>query len=194
MGLVIALGGLGIGYGLWTDLLEVNGTVETGTVDATFTVASALEWPEEEGKTVGSCSASIVEQEVTEPVPAGSGSTEQSLGTDKVEISILNGYPGYGCDVTVVVTNSGTIPIKIDQVEFDNIDNLDGKVDISLSDGCWDDGLQLHAGETTAQIAGECKVRLEVLQAANEGLTGDNAYTFQGTFFADQWNEYTAGN
>jgi hypothetical protein len=92
------------------------------------------------------------------------------------------------------VQNTGSIPIKLDAIEFTNVTDPGNAVTISRSDGCWADGLQLHAGETTASVSGECKVSLVVNQTAEEGQTGANAYSFVGTFFADQWNEYNAGN
>lgn len=194
MALVIALGGLGVAYGLWTDLLEINGTVSTGTVDVTFDAVSAAdnETGVGESKEVGTCDAKIVAQEITEPVPTGSGSLDETNGTDKVEITIANAYPGYICDVTLSVKNVGTIPVKLDAIQMENVTATTpaGAVTITRSDGCWTDGLQLHKDETTAAVKGECKVRLEVNQSASE----DTEYTFVGQFFADQWNEYTTGN
>jgi hypothetical protein len=197
MGLVIALGGLGIGYGLWTDLLEVNGTVETGTVDARMWVGDVTEKPEFEDKDVGSCTANEVAQEVAEPAPAGgaSGSTDQSSTADKVEITISGAYPGYECDVEIAVQNIGTIPIKVDKVLLTNVTDISpaGEVSVALNDSCWTDGFQLHANERTDTVEGgfpDCAVHIVVNQTATEGAT----YTFVGTFFADQWNEYTAGN
>jgi hypothetical protein len=216
MGLVIALGGLGIGYGLWTDLLEVSGTVSTGMVDAKLTKGEVDQGTvteteavydndgvdddvELEGKDIAECTATLGSQ--TDPAVPGSGSTDQDATADKLTVTITEGYPSFSCFIEIDVANIGTIPIKIDAIEITNDDPTAIEVDVlhvatdgSLADGCWADGLQLEADEDTedSTIFGVCVIRVHVLQTAEEGQSG--TYTFSAEIWADQWNEYTAGN
>jgi hypothetical protein len=219
MGLVIALGGLGIGYGLWTDLLEVSGTVETGFVDAKLTkgeVDQGTVTEEEavynndnvdddvelEGKDIAECVATLGSQ----TDPALGSNVDEDATNDKLTVTITNGYPSFSCFVEVDVQNIGTIPIKIDALTITNNNPTQIEVDVVHPDatgelvaGCWDDGLQLEPGATPATgedtedatVFGVCVIRVHVLQAAAESQTGANAYSFSASISADQWNEYT---
>jgi hypothetical protein len=101
--LLLGLAGVGVGYGLWSKSLLILGTVDTGWVDARWTLATCSEfypWPvgghagEVEGKDVGSTSAEI-------------DAEDPSI----LHITVTNGYPSYAVDCQVHFTNSGTIPV-----------------------------------------------------------------------------------
>jgi hypothetical protein len=101
--LVCAVAALGVGYALWSKSLLILGTVDTGRVDARWTLATCTEfypWPvggnsgEVEGKDVGWTTTQIDPQD-----PA------------VLHVTINNGYPSYAVDCQVHFTNSGTIPV-----------------------------------------------------------------------------------
>jgi len=93
--LLIALMVAGISYAMWDKTLFIDGTVNTGEVNAAFIAYSCVETPEAEGKDVGSCS--VVE-----------GIDDQHL-----VVTIDNGYPCYTCTVYFTIGNTGTIPVKV---------------------------------------------------------------------------------
>lgn len=84
--LLIALSTLGLAYGAWTDTLNINGTVKTGTLEVQFT---NLWWSD------NNCTYAL------DP-------TNHTL-----TISAVNAYPGFWCEGSVEIKNTGTIPVKI---------------------------------------------------------------------------------
>jgi hypothetical protein len=103
--LVLALAVLGVGYGLWSKTLMIQGTIETGRVDARWTMANCSEfypWPgggnpgEFEGKDVGRTTATI-----------------DANDDQIVHVTIHNGYPSYAVDCELHFINDGTIPVIV---------------------------------------------------------------------------------
>jgi hypothetical protein len=103
--LLIALAALGVGYGLWSKLLLIHGTIETGRVDARWTLVTCAEfhpWPEGgiagefEGKDVGKTTAWI-----------------DTIDDQIIHVLIDNAYPSYAVDCEVHFQNDGTIPVII---------------------------------------------------------------------------------
>jgi len=103
LALVLALGALGVGFAMWDKTLYIDGTVNTGEVNAIFTTASCTEDPEVEGKDVGSCSLT-------------------GIGEQTLNITVTNGYPCYGVTVNFTIDNVGTIPVKIQSFKVTNPD------------------------------------------------------------------------
>ncbi|HJX61037.1 MAG TPA: hypothetical protein VJ578_00580 [Dehalococcoidia bacterium] len=105
LGLVLALATLGVAYGLWSKVLTVEGTVNTGDLDAEWELAGCFElngWPgpfspgEYLGKDVGSVEA------VIDPTDA-----------QILHFTVNSGYPSYVADCEVEYQNSGTIPVNV---------------------------------------------------------------------------------
>jgi len=84
--LLIALASLGLAYGYWTDNLQINGTVESGELEVEFT---NLWWSDT------NCTYEF-------------DSTNHTL-----TITADNAYPGFWCEGSVQVKNTGSIPVKI---------------------------------------------------------------------------------
>jgi hypothetical protein len=181
--LILALATLGIGYGLWSKTLIIEGTVNTGKVDAEFSYNEVDEgvWrpfnqnnqdddEEYEGKDVAECTMEV----------AG----------DKLTITITKGYPSFHCWAEFDVHNTGTIPIKLHLPEFKDVPpwltlNLD---DSSIPYGCYHDTYfnpvgvhpQLHPSDRVF-----CVIFMHIEQSAPQDATA----TFTGSIFAHQWNE-----
>ena len=86
--LLIALATLGLAYGSWTDQLNINGTVGTGTFDVRMdSLYMDFAAP--------GCDAAI----------SADGKT--------LTVTIANAYPGYSCAGGVSIKNVGTVPAKI---------------------------------------------------------------------------------
>ena len=94
--LVFVLGTLGVGYAMWDKTLFINGTVNTGEVDAYFTTATCDDIGIDPGydKDVGSCTVTGAE-------------------TQTLTITINNGYPCYTATIDFTIDNIGTIPVKV---------------------------------------------------------------------------------
>ena len=89
--LLVALGAMGGSYGLWSEILEISGTVETGTYGANITYCGG-------GTPSAIISCSRVDSD--------------TLGVTVEDTAEL--YTDYYC--TFDIKNSGTIPLKIQSI------------------------------------------------------------------------------
>jgi len=160
LALVLALGLLGVGFALWDKTLYINGTVNTGEVDAEFTNVSCMEDVEVELKDVGQCEALL-------------GADLQSL-----DITITNGYPCYGCTVYFDITNTGTVPVKVNAMTITNPDPAAVAVTWTLDLAVGD---QIDAGDSAS---GDIYIHVE------QGAAELAQYTFTAEIWLVQWNEY----
>lgn len=182
--LVCAAAALGVGYGLWSKSLLILGTVDTGKVDARWTLATCSEffpWPaggnagEVEGKDVGWTTTQI-----------------DPIDPQILHVTIHNGYPSYAVDCQVHFTNSGTIPVFMRGTTLtpvsDNLTNctLTGnqsktlacdQLTVKFVDNI---GAQFDPGD---ELASSLVVHVE--QPADELAT----YTFSVGVCMAQWNE-----
>jgi hypothetical protein len=182
--LVLALAAMSTAYGLWSKTLIIEGTVNTGKVDAKWTLVTCTEfypWPdggftgEFEGKDVGWTTAVI-----------------DSVDDQIMHVTVHNGYPSYAVDCQVHFENDGTIPVIVrgttivpvsgnltnctltgfnsktlecDQLTVVFVDNL---------------STQLHPGDRAAS-----SLTLHVEQPADQ----DSTYKFDVLVCMAQWNE-----
>src|SRR6185369_8993289 len=86
--LLIALSTLGLAYGAWSDTLNINGNVSTGTFDV------RMDYLYTDYEQVG-CN----------PALSADGKT--------LTVTITNAYPGFHCGGGVSIKNLGTVPAKI---------------------------------------------------------------------------------
>lgn len=195
MVLIIALVALGVGYGLWAQVLTISGTVHTGEVNAQFSIEEidqvdaglvhddgVNEHNEIEGKNVGECKAWLED-----------GLPNKGVQTLKMEI--FNGYPSFSCFVNFNVENIGTIPIKVHQPKIVSVSpglRVEFLTGVLGSEGCYYDEVngsavppvdphpQLHPGEMKF-----CTIWVHVEQSAEQNAT----LGFEATIFLHQWNE-----
>jgi hypothetical protein len=140
--LILALATLGVGYGLWAKLLLINGTIETGVVDAIFVNAftdddgkvdlaskdagdtgSCAEYQHNIG---GSCDPSSFGDVNAPPTrydkDVGHCEAIVDLEADPtgetLKVTVENGFPSYYCTVWFDILNNGTIPVKIQELEL----------------------------------------------------------------------------
>lgn len=195
--LVVALGMIAVGYGLWSKVLTIQGEVHTGSVDAIFSIEEidqgeisflsdngVDEHKEIEGKLIANCAVTL-EDGLPNP------------GPQTLKVVIKQGYPSFWCIVNFNVENTGTIPIKVEQP---NITFADPGlfVNFGFSQGiggspCYFDELlgvgqintidkhpQLEPGQQTF-----CTLWVHVEQSAKQGAL----LTFEATICVHQWNE-----
>lgn len=186
--LMLSLTVLGIGYGLWSKVLIIEGTVETGRVDAKWEAVICREfytWPdmpqssndfgEFEGKDVGNTFAQI------------------DLDDDQIlHITVFNGYPSYAVDCQVHFMNDGTIPVKVRG--FNIVPTSPNLTNCTLSGGStvklacdqltvvFFDGL---GSQVDPEDMSSSSVMLHVEQPAEQLDT----YTFDVQVCLGQWNE-----
>ncbi len=188
--LVLSLATLGVGYALWSDVLNISGIVHTGEVEAHLSLGDVIEH-EAEGKDVAICTAQLQE---------GPLETDGDRGPDRVLVRIENGYPSFVCEVPIDVTNAGTIPIKVERPKLLNkfaqgVGGWESGEPVTAEmEGCWpeDEPLQLHPGESSdmEKYYPDCHIRIHIEQNAEENQNEwPNSYEFQGEFMAWQWNE-----
>ncbi|MDH3308214.1 MAG: hypothetical protein OEO77_11935 [Acidimicrobiia bacterium] len=141
MSLVVALAMIGTGSALWSKILPINGIVETGSVDAIFSLDGTRE--NDHGKDVGTCEAFL------------------RGDSDVLTVLVGNGYPSYECWIFFNVENTGTIPIHIYHPTWTTLPPADA-VTFSLVD-CYEEDTQLHDQPEF------CTLYLHVEQEAEQG-------------------------
>ncbi len=151
LALVLSLGITGIGYAAWTDELTIDGTVEIGYVAVVLSP--------------GDCSR----PEITCSVPA----------PHTLVVTLTNAPPaGYDCYFTI--TNTGTIPVKIQSIDIDPAGIPDG-VEVFV--------LGVAEG-TQIEQAGVYPDSLEGMVGVIVAPNGCVSFSFEVAFSFVQWNLY----
>jgi len=126
---MMALMVTGISYGMWSKTLYINGTVETGKVDAElhaiesnddgFGAVTETEDPSECGTwtwkgwdTKWEWSGSRYNKNVGECTISAEG------GVQELTVTLTNAYPYYCPSVAYVIKNTGSIPVKIESIKL----------------------------------------------------------------------------
>jgi hypothetical protein len=185
---------IAISFALWADVLKIQLVAYTGDVDVQFGSYSVKEYvgfpdgdggwsfvkegSDPEAKNVGQCTVTLQDIAAEDPSP------DNDLD---LVITIINGYPGYKCEVEFEVVNSGSVPVKGPTYVDPPSPYTDGHIlghilvehDISTA-AC----VQLHHGDKQTFT-----VSVTVLQGAEEQTT----YTVQIHLRYDQWNEAECG-
>ena len=209
MTLVLALGGLGVGYALWSDTAFLDVSVQTGNVEWEY-----LRPPAEVG---GAPRPPIVTQDdmgIDPPrhiptIPADPlaknvaqtnwvySDSDSDGDFDTLTITINNAYPGYTNHMAFWVHGKGSVPLHIEKVHFLVNDvvvetkTAIGGISFDLGDGAiagddiyvyWGDnfGAQLHACDFA-----DMSFDITILQPAPQGAT----MSFQVQLEAVQYNE-----
>lgn len=171
--MLLALGTVGVGYGLWSEVLTIEGTVETGNVDAEWSFVGCFDI---EDKDVGTIAGFIDPNDAT-----------------VVHFEIGNAYPSYTADCEVEYTYIGSVPAHVEAIHFIPGDFTGCVVDQSLNTGSfiascdqatvtWANGLctQLHQGDFLGS-----SLRVHVEQEAAQNTT----YNFGVEVQLNQFNE-----
>ena len=159
---------------MWSETLKINTYIHTGEVKVKWSAwecsdtgpdPQAPGYNNTEGKNVSRCIVTV-EQNDTEGNPI------------KLNITLDNAYPGYAVNITLIVDNIGTIPVKLYQVNWTDLDANDtAALSLRLIQPC---STQIEPGENSTYI-----LEIIVNQAANETAT----YSFDLELVFAQWNE-----
>jgi hypothetical protein len=180
MVIVVGLTALGVGYALWNKYLYVEGTVETGYLEAEW--FWPLDFP------------TCYERPSAKPWVADVEAWIDPVNDDILHFVINNGYPYYAAGCEVHYRYTGSVPVHGEQLIFTPGPGLTGCVDnnsdpATLDILCdqirllyYDGGIsdQLHEGYTRAG-----SLLVEVNQEAGQGT----AYTFEIGVQLNQFNE-----
>ena len=197
--LFIALASVGIGYGLWSKTLYIDGTVNTGSVNSIFVdpFTDDDDGVNDEAKDIGDTGT------CGEYMYGGSGSCDPDASGHNVprklkdvgycfaeldandpqilNITIENSYPSYYCTVFFHIVNTGSVPVKIQSLGLKGADITAGYIT-----GHWtgiEVGDQIDPGEDF-MVQGDLDLHVE--QSAPQGDT----LTLEGKIQLVQWNEY----
>ncbi len=177
--LSILLVGFGVAMAMWSETLRINTYVNTGIVKVkwsdwecsdTGADPQAEGFNNTEGKDVAKC---VVEPEIL----------DEENNTIKLKINITNAYPGYKAEITLVVDNIGTIPVKLYKVNWTDVDSEDLSDLLVTFTGPEDGDIQIEPEENDTY-----KLTIIVNQDADE----DSSYFFDLELTFAQWNEVTA--
>ena len=174
--LAVILVGFGTAMAMWSETLKVNVYVDTGSVKVKWSdwscsdtgpdpQATDLGFHNEEGKDVAKCYVTPERY-------------DEYNNTIKLNVTLDNAYPGYKVNITMIVDNIGTVPVKLLSYSWSNLSNIDNEaLDIEL---IVPEDTQIEPNENGTYV-----LVITVLQAANETST----YSFDLELTFAQWNE-----
>lgn len=167
--------GIGAALAMWYETLKINAYINTGEVKVKWSAwycsdtgpdPQAPGFNNTEGKDVGKCYVSVEQWAHDPPDPV------------KLNITLVNVYPGYAVNITMIVDNIGTVPVKLLSYNFTHFDQVDREaLAVRL----------IKPSDTQIEPGGNSTYILEiiVLQKANE--TENYSFDLELTFA--QWNE-----
>jgi hypothetical protein len=219
LALVVALGGLGVGYALWYKVLYVNGTVYTGEVNAIFVEAFTdddgsiddvdKDADDDGGPGAGPWYDAHGSASSEDPSSAGPNPTryDKDVGKSTVVIdtdpqvllvTLDDVYPSYWTTIWFDIKNNGSVPVMINELKItpDNFtlasaaDADDGEIWIDWSELYV--GLQLDPYEWDNELyQGNLEIHIEQCALENDDPAyPEGGYTFSAEIVLVQWNEY----
>lgn len=188
---VLALATMGLTYTLWSETLEVDGTVQTGTLDVTIGGTTNEKvgvdgWVLDESLFPEKESAANCSLQGSFNAALAAPGDNVNTGNNTVTVTVNGGYPSFYCIATVTVTNVGSVPVHLNQPEQTGGMDIAGLApfDGYIEGSCYENNVQLHTGESASC---EIVIHFENDDELNEGSTG--VYTFSFEILAHQWNE-----
>lgn len=179
--LALAMAMTGVAYAHWSQIIYIEGTVETGTVSVGWVYFE--NWDDEWlGKDVGSVGVWLKDVK-------GTHNGDNIYETLVIELN--NVYPSYEAYIYVEIANGGTIPVNL--VDFDiyptsDPDNLMDYVYWEIDDWYWPNFPQIDPCETVWK---EIYIHIEQLRDPpwDNTICPQNATaTFEGYDEFVQWN------
>lgn len=106
LALVVAVMMMGAGYAAWTETVTINNNVCTGELDVDLAAGTVAVFSD----TAGTAEPAGITR--TAEAVLDTTDTENNTAT----VTVNNLYPGAHVDITVPISNVGTIPAKIDNI------------------------------------------------------------------------------
>ncbi len=174
--LATLLTAFGSALAMWSETININTYIHTGEVRVAFggwTVNDNGPDPQC-GCDDGSCYDNSEGKDVASIIVTPEILDDQN-NTIKLNITIINGYPGYFANITFNVTNIGTIPVKLLNYTITGVNTTALRVNLGIPKDT-----QIHPNENGTYTLSIC-----IKQAASEMTT----YTFDISLTFAQWNE-----
>ncbi|MCE4614348.1 MAG: hypothetical protein F7B60_02290 [Desulfurococcales archaeon] len=173
---VLAVGMFGGAMALWWERLNVDVTVNTGSLDAQLSVEGSGDNEIALAQAAGEDDPTVKNVSYITCTLAEDGNS--------IDIVVENAYPSitYYCDINL--ENTGTIPFKVYGTP-----TIEGNItsvlanDSGLVNGTIYDGLQMHPGDIVYDTI--------VIHLTNDALE-NSVYTGHMNITVEQWNEYPA--
>jgi hypothetical protein len=205
--LVLALGGMGIGFAKWSQTLIVDGYIETGTFEVGIRDVGVLDQGPDpnmepgqnpEGKDVAYHESINGEPKCEHP--------EWGIFYHNIYETILNVYPYYMSGTTLEFGNCGTIPAKIEDASMVVIDGNPALLDYLVITDWWLDlddviflngtgiddlmrALEYYQLEPCHKLSLNVEFYFEEEDAAGNILPQGDFVVFQWAITWSQWNE-----
>ena len=199
VGVVLAVGLVGVGYALWDKDLFIDGQVSTGEVNAIFVDAYTDDDgipnnPDHDPNDDGGGTLFDYWGSISSDDPKGPGPMPDRYDKDVVRcwaeidrvdnqilhIGLANAYPSYWNTIWYTIENNGSVPVVVNQFGLTPLDFTQGlEVDVFWSGTVVGDQID----------PGECRdgmIQVHLLQPADELTT----YNFDAYIWLVQWNEY----
>ncbi len=181
--LIVLLAGIGVAYGLWSETLTIEGTVNTGDVDVEFANVQKSEY-------IGVIENNqyMIKHESNFPGKENAANCSydsEEAGTDNetLKITVEGAYPSWYCVVLFDVKSTGSVPVHVYEPELVEDDGFDNPGWAEAT--CWLGEVgyqQLHKDDSMS-----CQVEIHFTN--DDLVTEDDQYTFAYTIEARQWNE-----
>jgi len=175
MVLVLCLAAVGAGYAMWSETLNISGTVGTGNVDVEWSLHGFGD-NEDEGKDVSSVNAEILNVGVKDQ--------------ETLNVTVTNAYPCITYTVLFDITSTGSVPVHLTDFSVNSgtlpaeaIDiTLLGEDELGYPIPIPNSSVQLHDGDSVNGIL--------TIHLTNEmGLEQLDSYTIAISVMAHQYNE-----
>ncbi len=170
----ILLIGFGTALAMWTQTLKINAYVNTGEVKVKWSTWNCSDtgpdpqapgYNNSENKDVAKCYVNPERY-------------DDQRNPIKLNITLVKAYPGYAVNITMVVDNIGTVPVKLLNISWSNWTGEDSRaLKVRLIKPI---DTQIDEGENSTYI-----LEIIVKQEANETAT----YSFDLELTFAQWNE-----
>jgi len=156
-------------YAVWTETLNVSGSVATGELDVAFTSAEVTYDSDDDTGLAGTADTTCTLSD-----------TDYDGDYDLATITVSDGYPCYESVVTLEITNVGTIAAKVTSVEVSNPDEV--SVDVSLYDAGGNDITLPYTMDSGEIIYADVTIHVE------DSAAELSDYSFTVTISATQFN------
>lgn len=114
-GLVIILNSIGVGYGQWSSVINVDGHIESGNVEVVYDDCSIInEEMDNKDVQIQVCASDINDEQF-------------NCDNKKLDIIVQNALPGDSVKVRYTVKNIGTLPVNCDPIS-----DINGPVNINI--------------------------------------------------------------
>jgi hypothetical protein len=181
----------GVSYAMWSKTLILNGTVNTGTLNAEFSAAASSDptgtldtinttsWTYNPTTGVFNWTGFRYDKDVANTTVS---ITTTSTPGDTLTVIENNTYPSYNASVAFTIDNLGTIPANIYLMLPPTITPPPGgsTSDLTVGLGGFTNGTQVDPGQ---YVLGWLWIHVEETAVQNA------TYTVSATFKAVQWNE-----